>query len=203
MRLINIFTTILLMMALSSIAYTQTRTGSVNISGYISGTVALSAVPNVLSSNSDVEVSVSNISNSTIRIFLSGSSNNQTEVNIPVQIRSNTSYELTAITQSSSSILSNLRLASARATGQFVTADAIQGLIIPDFSNRHFNTISQSNNSSTPFTVAAGPRISKAGTLSSPHNAIEVTLAVNIKPIAGEKSWTAELTLTSSVKPLS
>jgi hypothetical protein len=188
MRLFGISTTLFLLMALSSVVYSQNQSGSVNISGYISGTVALSVAPNA-SIPSNVQMNVVNTSNSTVTIFLAGTGSQPTEVSIPVQIRSNVGFEISALLGSNGSILSNLQVDGARPTGRFVAVDAVEKLRASAFTD---NRVNQS------LPLLSGSRISMAGSLTSPHNAIEIMLTATIKPVAGEKSWTAEITLSSS-----
>jgi len=159
---------------------------SVMLSGTVSETVTLSVPPWFANSNMDV---VSRGGN-TLRITLSG--NDTQVVRVPLLVRSNSSFKISAVFESNTAKLSQLVVTDVHATGTLVSSQVVNALnvkkeIDPDVSQ--------------PLLVLSGPRVSLGGTLNSPNNALQVTLLVHIKPQSGQR-WVVQLTFTGTAAPL-
>ena len=151
---------------------------SVTLTGTVSETVALSVSPdaaaemNVVSSGNTVRVTLSSAGSPVVRV--------------PLLVRSNSSFSITAMVDSTTAELVDLSIADVHATGTLVAPNAITELNAP----------STPPDLSRPFLVATGPRVSLGGTLNSPNNALQITVLIRFKPVAPD--WTAQLTLTAT-----
>ncbi|HEX6719518.1 MAG TPA: hypothetical protein VF088_20615 [Pyrinomonadaceae bacterium] len=160
---------------------------SVMLSGTVSETVALSVPPWFANSNMDVV----SIGGNTVRIMMSGDSQSSL-VRVPLLVRSNSSFKVSAVFESNTAKLSQLMVTDVHATGTLVSSQVVNALnvkkeIDPDVSQ--------------PLLVLSGPRVSLGGTLNSPNNALQVTLLVHIKPQSGQR-WAVQLTFTATAAPL-
>jgi len=139
----------------------------------------------------------------TLGLMLSGSSTDVVAVRVPILIRSNTSYRISASVQSQAATLTNFTVIGARPTGRFAAMDAVASLNVAReldcrSPNGKIQTAFMPLNLSSSFSILSGPRVSLAGTLSSMDNALEVTLLIAAKPEAGADEWTVHLILTAS-----
>lgn len=144
-------------------AVVEAQSGRVAMQATVSETVALSVAPQ---SNMTV-VSSGN----TVRITLSGDDVKSEVIRVPLLVRSNSGFKISATVESKAAVLTQLSVTDVRATGTLVSPLAISGLKAPgqtDFS--------------LPFVIASGPRVSLGGTLVSPNNALEITLLMGLKP---------------------
>lgn len=198
---------LLLVLALSApcVARAQSGSASVIIAGSVSETVALSYPQDAVASSDRVRITSSANPDRTLTLTLSGSARDLTEVRIPIQIRSNTSYRLFAAARTNGSNLSSLLLVDARPTGNLVTADGVAALSVAGIfdarrSANHLISDSCFNhpNLSSFVELLSGPRASLGGTMASQQNAVEVTLSLAIEPNAGNQEWTIELLLSAS-----
>ena len=151
---------------------------SVTMRGTVSETVALSVSPD---SRADMYV-VSN--GGTVRITLSGKS---PVVRVPLLVRSNTSFSISAMLESTTAELVELSVADVHPTGKLVTPNIITGL----------NVQRKPLDLSRPFIVATGPRVSLGGTLNSPNNALEIAVLIHLKP-AQSRDWQLQLTFVAT-----
>lgn len=153
MRQIFILIAVVFLAPASSAAQTATLTGTV------SETVALSVT----------------------RITLSGDDAQPSVIRVPLLVRSNSSFKISAVFESQTAELSGLSVVDVHATGSLVSPQAV-------------NTVDKRREGDV---VLRGPRISLGGTLNSPNNALQVTLLIRLKPqtLSG---WTAHLTLAGS-----
>lgn len=162
----------------------------------VSETVALSVASN--STDGDVRVDVMS-SGSTVRMTLSGGGAGSAVVRVPLMVRSNTRFRISASVESESAQLAQLSVMNVRATGRLVSPEAIDNLQIPPeldlrgSAKEGANADSGVPNFSSPFVVLSGPRVSLGGTLNSPTNALQITLLIRIKP-ESVGSWLAQLT---------
>ncbi|MGB9182377.1 MAG: hypothetical protein WCB68_24315, partial [Pyrinomonadaceae bacterium] len=124
----KLFVLLLTMLFLSSIAAAQSANAPVTMSGSVSGTVALSLAPNAQTSGSDVQITSASSPDHTLTITLSGNTRHLTELKIPLHIRSNTGYKLSATARGRGATLSSLLVVSARPTGKLVAADSVEAL---------------------------------------------------------------------------
>jgi hypothetical protein len=153
MRQIFILIAVVFLAPASSAAQTATLTGTV------SETVALSVT----------------------RITLSGDDAQPSVIRVPLLVRSNSSFKISAVFESQTAELSGLSVVDVHATGSLVSPQAV-------------NAVDKKREGDV---VLRGPRISLGGTLNSPNNALQVTLLIRVKPqtLSG---WTGHLTLAGS-----
>jgi hypothetical protein len=153
MRQIFILIAMVFLAPASSAAQTATLTGTV------SETVALSVT----------------------RITLSGDDAQPSVIRVPLLVRSNSSFKISAVFESQTAELSGLSVVDVHATGSLVSPQAVNAV-----DKRREGDV-----------VLRGPRISLGGTLNSPNNALQVTLLIRLKPqtLSG---WTGHLTLAGS-----
>ena len=152
---------------------------TVTATGRVSGTVALSIPPNSIHNGVDVNA-VS--SGSTVRMTLSGTGGESPVIRVPLLVRSNIAFRISATFDSQTAELTHLSVVDVRPTGRLVSPEAINNLEILD----------QFNNQG-PFVVASGPRVSLGGTLQSPNNALQITLLIRMKP-QPTRDWLVQLT---------
>lgn len=159
---------------------------SVTLTGTVSETVALSVAPTF--GNMDVVSSGGN----TMRITLSGSDAKSEVIRVPLLVRSNSSFKVSALFDSQTAGLDKLLVTDVQVTGSLVAPQIVNGVEIRREQDR---------DTSLPFVVLSGPRISSGGTLVSPNNALKVTLLIHIKPqtVSG---WLVHLTLVGTAGSL-
>jgi hypothetical protein len=178
----------------------QTGAGSVTVKANVSETVALSVSPNSAQDNVQID-EYSDLK--ALTLILSGSGTDVVTVRVPILIRSNTGYKITALVQSQAVTSANFAVLDACPTGRFVAPDAIANLnVTRELDSRTtsgtIQTASLPLNLSSPLAILSGPRVSLAGTLNSADNAVEATLLITVKPDAGVDSWLLRLTLSGS-----
>lgn len=164
----------------------QTGGASATLTATVSETVALSVSPNSIQSNVETDVMSSG---RTVRITLSGAGTESPVIRVPLIVRSNSSFKISAAVESKTAELTQFSVVDVRATGALVSPAAISNLeVAPQFDL------------SRPFLVLSGPRVSLGGTLDSPNNAVQITVLIQVKPLSTE-GWLAHLTL-SALGPL-
>lgn len=178
----------------------QTRMGSVTMKAGVSETVALSLSPNLPQDNLRIDA---HGDVKTLTLTLSGSAAAVVAVRVPILIRSNIGYKISALVQSEAATLTNFAVLDVRPTGRFVATDAVASLnVARELDDRTMNgtvrTASLPLSLSSSFPILSGPRVSLAGTLDSADNALEVTILITVKPDAGANSWLLRLTLAGS-----
>ena len=179
----------------------EAQTGGVTVKGTVSEVVALSVLPN--STQSDVETSLVS-TGSTVRITLSGADGNAQVIRVPLLVRSNSSFKISAAIESNTAEVTQLSVVDARATGTLVSPNAITELNVPrQFDVRRLETSSVQNllDPSRPVLVASGPRVSRGGTLTSPNNALQLTLLIRVKPQPA-RGWSIHLTFVGTAGSL-
>ena len=179
----------------------EAQTGGVTIKGTVSEVVALSVLPN--STHSDVETSLVSTA-STVRITLSGAAVDAQVIRVPLLVRSNSSFKISAAVESNTAEVTQLSVVDARATGTLVSPNAITELNVPrQFDVRRLETSSVQNllDPSRPVLVASGPRVSRGGTLTSPNNALQLTLLIRLKPQLA-RGWQVHLTFVGTAGSL-
>ena len=155
---------------------------SVTLKATVSETVALSVAPTF--SHGNVVVSSGN----TVRITASGSDAESPVIRVPLLVRSNTNFKISASFESQTAELDQLMVTDVHATGSLVTPQIVNSLDVRRGGDKDI---------SRPVLVLSGPRISLGGTLTSPNNALRVTLLIRLKsPMATD--WTVHLTLVGS-----
>jgi hypothetical protein len=141
---------------------------TVRLSGSVSETVTLSVAPDFR--NSAVEV-VSNGGN-TVRITVSGDAAGSPVIRVPLLVRSNSGFKISAVFESRTAELAQLLVTDAHPTGSLVSPHIVNALE----KARRVDT-----DVSGPLLVLTGPRVSIGGTLTSPNNALQVTLLIRLK----------------------
>ena len=134
----------------------EAQTGRVTLKATVSETVTLSVAPGFSQSNVDVVSSGGN----TVRITLSG---NDVVIRVPLLVRSNSSFKISAVSEST---IAELSVVDVQATGTLVSPQAVNGLNVPLKFDANL--------------IASGPRVSLGGTLDSPNNALQITLLIRL-----------------------
>ena len=181
----------------------EAQSGGVTIKSTVSEVVALSVLPN--STRGDVETSIVSTGN-TVRITLSGVDADATVIRVPLLVRSNSSYKISAAVESNTAEVTQLSVVDARATGTLVSPNAITELNVArqfDVRGLDDSTSSVQNplDLSRPVLVASGPPVSRGGTLTSPNNALQITLLIRLKPQIG-RGWLVHLTFVGTAGSL-
>ena len=162
----------------------QAQTASVTMKGTVSETVALSAGPTSARSN----IQVVSRGGNTVEITVSGDDDQPQMIHVPLLVRSNSGFKITANFESTTAVLSQLSIGEMRATGRLVSPQITGALHLkpqldPDTSN--------------PLLVLSGPRVSLGGTLISPNNALQITVLIRLKPHPG-RPWSAQMTFVAT-----
>ena len=180
----------------------EAQTGGVIIKSTVSEVVALSVLPN--STHSDVETSLVS-TGSTVRITVSGANADTPVIRVPLLVRSNSSFKISAAVESNTAEVIQLSVVDARATGTLVSPNAVSELNVPrQFDVRGLDSASSVENlldTSRPVLVASGPRVSRGGTLTSPNNALQLTLLIRLKPQPA-RGWLVHLTFVGTAGSL-
>ena len=116
-----------------------------------------------------LSVSPTTTPSNVVSLTLSG---DEEVIRVPLRIRSNTSFKISAFFESKTAALSQLTMGEVRATGRLVSPHIVNSVRVkpqldPDTSQ--------------PLLVLTGPRVSLGGTLTSPDNALEITLLIRLK----------------------
>lgn len=139
----------------------EAQTGRVVLRATVSETVTLSVAPNFSQSN----VSVVNIGSNTVRITVSG---DDPVVRIPLLVRSNTSFKISAVLSQGAEV----RVTDVHATGTLVSPKAVNRFNVPPRLDPEVTR---------PLLIASGPRVSLGGTLDSPNNALQITVLIRLR----------------------
>lgn len=176
-------------------AHAQTGTASVKLAGQVSGAVAVS-VPEAQTLSKGARVAIADLDPTTVTVTISGSGNEKARVSLPLQLRSNVGYELRASFLSEDALTLRLSIDGMRATGKFVHADALEAVRPGEALARA--TLLTAQSQQTPFAILSGAPISKAGTFTSPDNAVEVVLNVEIQSQTEGRPWSTRLTISAA-----
>jgi hypothetical protein len=156
--------------------------GSATLQATVSQTVVLSALPNFTDENIDVFSS-----SGAVRVTLSSAA---TEFRVPLLVRSNCGFKLSAILDSQSAALTDLSVLDVRPTGSLVSSEVVNAIVRPEVTL----TTPQ------PLFVLTGPRVSLGGTLQSPNNALQVTLLIRTQSLS--PGQVVHLTFTATAAQL-
>ena len=139
---------------------------SMTLTGHVSEVVTLSIAPNF------TEEGVNVVSNGgTVQI--TWAVGRSPVIRVPLFVRSNTGFKISALFESTTAVLSQLSIESVRATGR---------LVAPQSINAFHNKPQLDPDTSQPLFVVSGPRVSTGGTLTSPNNALQITVLIRLKP---------------------
>lgn len=167
----------------------KAQTASLTMKGTVSETVSLSVAPFSTRSNVEVVRRGGNV----VEVTLSGDDDQSQVIRVPLLVRSNSGFKITAKFDSKTAVLNQLSLGEVRATGRLVSPQIVGSIhdkpqLDPDTSQ--------------PLLVATGPRVSLGGTLNSPNNALQITVLIRLKP-QPNRAWLAHLTFVASPESLS
>jgi hypothetical protein len=179
----------------------EAQTGQVSLQGRVSATVALSVLSNSSQDKGNVEV-VS--SGNTLRLTLTSQDGEASVVRLPLLVRSNSKFSISAVFESQTAVLSELSVIDVHPTGTLVSSQAVNTLNVrPRFDLQIKGELSRTIplHTSEPALVLSGPRISLGGTLQSPNNALEITVVIRLQP-QPDRSSVAHLTFVASPEPL-
>jgi hypothetical protein len=165
-------------------AIVEAQTGSVTLQGHVSETVALSILPNFTHSNIDVGIS----SGSTVRLTLSSPDGDSSETRVPLLVRSNTGFKISAVVESQTAVLTHLSVIDVRPTGRLVSPGVVNAIAV-----RQEDDVDVLR----PLLLLSGPRVSIGGSLDSSINALQMTLLIRMKPQSA-----AHLTIIGTAEPL-
>jgi len=185
-----VFTLIAVVLLLTTTAAAQTVRSSVTLTATVSETVALSS-PSLFDQNS-TRVDVVNSGGHTVRVTVSGDDTQASVVRVPLLVRSNTDFQITAAFESGTAELTQLSVVDAHSTGRFVSPQLVNALKVKPHSEV---------DTAQPLLVLSGPRVSLGGTLESPNNALQVTLLIHLNPHA-PGAWQIHLTLVGTAARL-
>lgn len=181
----------------------QTGGSSVALRASVSETVALSVPPS--STHGDVAIDVVSSGN-TVRLTLSGTGPGSSVIRVPLLLRSNIGFKISAVAESKTALLNQLSVIDVRATGGLVSPEAVNNLEIPKHLDlrRLEESVASANGFSTsdisdPFLVLSGPRVSLGGTLNSSNNALQVTLLIRTKSQSAQ-DWMVHLTFAATAQ---
>jgi hypothetical protein len=185
------------------VAHSQTRLGSLTMKAGVGEFVALSPGSTLPKHNLRIDTPGDR---STLTLTVSGSTADAVEVRVPILIRSNSSYNISALVRSQAATLAGFVVVDARPIGRFVAGDAVTNLnVAPELDRRATNGTWQTTaanslplNLSAPLSILNGPRVSLAGTLNSADNALEVIILIAVKPDAGSTGWLTSISISGS-----
>ena len=183
----HVFALLGVLLFVSAHVEAQTNGNSVLLRGTVSETVVLSVLPSLTQSNISIDGANRG---STVRLTLSGDDAGAPVIRVPLLLRSNIGFRISAAFESDTAALSELSVTEASATGSLVSPGIVQAL---DMTRQFNSDVSQ------PLFVLTGPRVSLGGTLQSPNNALRMTLLIWVKP-QPHHAWTAHLTLVASAE---
>ncbi|HEX8653476.1 MAG TPA: hypothetical protein VF708_21850 [Pyrinomonadaceae bacterium] len=208
LRSLSFALTLLLLLACATKAQSVSSTSSVTINGQVSGTVLLNISPTAQLSDGATLVTSHKTDAHTLVVSIKIDDHRARQIVIPVQIRSNVSYALSAsikqrgATPPTLQLLRGIKVTGARPTGRFVALDAFEAMNVAAFDTANeASRLPQASRNAlyySPVTLLAGPRISLAGMSDSPHNALEVTIVAEVGAFAEEEMQSIELTLSAT-----
>ena len=123
----------------------------------------------------------------TVRITLPAS--DSPVIRVPLIVRSNIGFKITAVFDSQTVVLSELSVADVRATGRLVSPQIVNALHVEP----QLDPVT-----SEPLFVVSGPRVSFGGTLTSPNNALQITVLIRLK----DPAKVGPVHLTFNAQPL-
>lgn len=180
--------------------WSQTGSESIVLRGSVSRTVTLS----LGTSATQGRIELIAFESGKVLSLVAAGSGIERDLQVPLLIRSNTSYNLTATVQTQTAVLTQLKVLNVERGGKFVADEAATGVTIvrqfkmapDDLSTDHNNILKI--DVSTPFTILHGPRISVGGAANSLDNALKVLLLLSVHPKPDEHNWTINLKLEAS-----
>lgn len=178
--------------------------GRVTVSGHVSAVAAVAAGPGARVLKGHARAYSTADGARGLVFTLSGARGGETQVELPVQLRSNAGFALSAVCLTHGAALSTLSVVEVRGAGGFVypgTAGRVE--VAPAFDGRVAARAPSGGGPdlSSHATILTGPPISMGGTLNSPNNMIEVLLRVVIAAPPDKKGWVVELKVSATGRP--
>jgi hypothetical protein len=177
------------------------QAGHVSLNGTVSETVVLSVLPSF--SAGKVEAEAVRSGNS-LRLTLTSGDDEAPIIRVPLLVRSNTGFRISAVFESDSTTLAQLSVIDVHPTGKLASSRAVNLInLTPRFDLRDLDKLSRTAQVSVsqPALVLSGPRISFGGTLESPNNALQLTLLIRLQPQPA-RTWVAHLTFVATPESL-
>ena len=177
------------------------QAGHVSLNGTVSETVVLSVLPSL--SAGKVEAGAVRSGNS-LRLTLTSGDAEAPLIRVPLLVRSNTRFRISALFESDNATLAQLSVIDVHPTGKLVSSGAVNLVnLTPRFDLRDLDKVARTVHESVsqPALVLSGPRISLGGTLESPNNALQLTLLIRLQPPPA-RTWVAQLTLVATPESL-
>lgn len=140
---------------------------AVTLRATVSETVVLSVAPTFAASNVQVISSGGN----TVRLTFPVDDSRDPVIRVPLLVRSNTSFKISANLDPATVEVSKVMVTDVHPTGALVSRNVVNALDV----NRKADL-------AQPWLVLTGPRVSTGGTLTSPNNALEITVLIHLKP---------------------
>ena len=158
----DIFTLVAVLLILPASVEAQSP---VTMRGTVSETVAVSVAPTFIEGN------VVNISVNTVRITLPVEDASDPVIRVPLLVRSNTSFKISANFESAAVEVNKLMVTDVHATGALVSPNVVNAI-----------QVNLREDVARSLLVLTGPRVSIGGTLASPTNALKITVLIHLKP---------------------
>ncbi|HEV3470993.1 MAG TPA: hypothetical protein VG148_16840 [Pyrinomonadaceae bacterium] len=174
--------------------------GTVTVTGRVSAVAAVSAGSAARVVEGDARVSARTDGARGLVVSVSGTRGGETRLELPIQLRSNVGFALTASCVTGGAALSALSVEVSDA-GEFVHPGAAGRVVITSAFDGRPGARPASGvgpDLSSPVTILTGPPISMSGTLDSPNNMIEVVLRVVFAAPPGTRGWHAELSFSAT-----
>ena len=178
--------------------FVEAQTGQVTLKGSVGETVALSVGPDLNPGTAAVDVVRTG---KTLRITLSSDDSTASVIRVPLLVRSNSRFKISAKVESATTALTQLSVIDARATGTWVSPQAVSGLNVSQQLDLHGLQESSPLDISQTLIVMSGPRVSLGGTLESPGNALKITVLIGVKPEPAHR-WLVQLTFAATAESL-
>jgi hypothetical protein len=178
----------------------QSASASINVSGQVSEAVFVSIAPAAQLSGETLPFTHSNLNPHTVRLSISTSTSGG-RISIPLQLRSNVGYTLSASANLNGKMLSGLCVAGVRATGKYVARGAVNAnnmAACEDATKSVQRRDAKRSGFSSPAKLLQGQSISLNGTSDSPFNALEVLILLDVETQTHQPQGNIELILSAA-----
>lgn len=180
-------------------ARAQQARATVTMTGQVSAFVAVSDGPEMRMVKGEAQVSASRAGAQTVVLSLSALAEGETQIDIPIRLRSNADFILAASCEGRGAALADLWVVGVGGAGKFVYPQAAGRFeVAAAFDGRGGVRRVGLRDLSSPVTILNGPPISMSGTLDSPSNMVEVVLRVVLTAPAGAQGRAVELRVSAA-----
>jgi hypothetical protein len=184
---------LLVVLATARVSAQQAR-AAVTMTGHVSSFAAVSAGQGASVVRGGAQISAAPAGAHTLIFSLSGQADDEAQVDIPVQLRSNAAFTLTAWAEKGGAAILDLSVVGVGGAGRLVHPGAAGRVeVSAAFDGRLDKRPADVRHLSSPATILSGPVVSMGGTLDSPANMLEVVLRVVFKAADAGRDKTAEL----------